>query len=81
MAHTVIKNNNQVYFKLYGNIDADDAINSNILQILDEKYYKLTLDISSVLCYNEFVEGFKELFTQYDLEYHNVTIKERANGK
>ena len=79
MAHSIIKSNNQLYFKLYGNVDANDAIKSNILQILDEKYSKLTLDISNVLVYNEFVEGFKELFTQYHLEHNNVTIKERAN--
>lgn len=79
MAHSIIKSNNQLYFKLYGNVDANDAIESNILQILDENYSKLTLDISNVLVYNEFVEGFKELFTQYHLEYNNVTIKERAN--
>lgn len=79
MAHSIIKSNNQLYFKLYGNVDANDAIESNILQILDEKYSKLTLDISNVLVYNEFVEGFKELFTQYHLKHNNVTIKERAN--
>ena len=79
MAHSIIKSNNQLYFKLYGNVDANDAIESNILQILDENYSKLTLDISNVLVYNEFVEGFKELFTQYHLEHNNVTIKERAN--
>ena len=79
MAHSIIKSNNQLYFKLYGNVDANDAIESNILQILDENYSKLTLDISNVLVYNEFVEGFKELFTQHNLEHNNVTIKERAN--
>lgn len=79
MAHSIIKSNNQLYFKLYGNVDENDAIESNILQILDEKYSKLTLDISNVLVYNEFVEGFKELFTQYHLEHNNVAIKERAN--
>ncbi len=79
MAHSIIKSNNQLYFKLYGNADANDAIESNILQILDENYSKLTLDISNVLEYNEFVEGFKELFIQHNLEHNNVTIKERAN--
>lgn len=79
MAHSIIKNSNQIYIKLYGNVDANDAIEINILQILDENYSKLTLDITNVLCYNEFVEGFKELFTQYHLEHNNVTIKERAN--
>lgn len=79
MAHSIIKSNNQLYFKLYGNVDANDAIESNILQILDEKYSKLTLDISNVLVYNEFVEGFKELFIQYHLEHNNVTIKGSSN--
>ena len=79
MAHSIIKSNNQLYFKLYGNVDENDAIESNILQILDEKYSKLTLDISNVLVYNEFVEGFKELFIQYHLEHNNVTIKGSSN--
>lgn len=79
MAHSIIKNNNQIFLKLYGNVNANDAMESNLSQIFNENYAKLTLDITEVSCYNEFVVGFKELFRQYNSEFHNVVIKENTS--
>ena len=78
MAHKIIENDKEAYIIFEGNIDANDASDYHILELFD-KNIKITLDISKVLCYNEFVEGFKELFIQYHLEHNNVTIKGSSN--
>ena len=72
MAHKIIENDREAYIIFEGNIDANDASDYHILELFD-KNIKITLDISKVLCYNEFVIGYKELSNQF-----GATIKERT---
>ena len=72
--HRIIENNKEAFIIFEGKVDANDASDYHILELFD-KNIKLTVDISKVSCYNEFVVGYKELCNQL-----GITLKERKQN-
>lgn len=72
MAHKIIENDREAYIIFEDDVNSEDASDYRILEILD-KNIKKTIDISKVLCYNEFVIGYRELADQL-----GATIKEKV---
>ena len=75
MTHKIIENNNEAYIIFEGKLDVDDAADGKIFELF-HKNIKLTVDISKVSCYNEFVVGYKELCDQF-----GITLKERKQNE